>query len=316
MVTTDQPTLSLEMLKVALRRVVEVYSDLLNSIEETLEAAPDSDPIASLVDMMHEEGVGGWAQLYVDPTNQAKTPWLSILPPAKINAMAISLAAMSSDEQTAWVKRIYEEGEAAILSVAEMTPMELQTHWPDVSDSDIGSQWLRSRHCFVMAALFNNLTAMQTGKTMYQLVAEAIDGDEDSFVKAVQMDKTVLDVIPYFKERCHQAAERGEIAFLRRIHEHRNKPLTATRLQYAKLWLVFDTLDNMSVLAQFERDMNGFAELCQELRVYGPHPDVAAVDVEDFASRLKDYRRTRRQLAPRTESSVLVKDVSSPNPPP
>jgi hypothetical protein len=311
--SNGQVAIPLLLIKNTLERVVAVYADLLNLIEDELETAPDNDPMARLVEMMREEGVEGWAQLYVDPANQLKSPWLAILPPDKINAMSSAIAAMSADEQSAWLGRIYNEGEQAILPLVEMDSVELQAHWPDVSANDVGRQWLQMRHGFVIAALFNNLAAMQTGKAIYQLVAEAMDGDDDSFVKAVQMDKTVLDFLPYFKQRTYRAAEKGEIAFLRRVHEPRNKPLTITRLQYTKLWLVFDTLDNMNLLDQFEQDMTAFAGLCQALRVYGPHPDVDEVDVEDFASRLKSYRQTHRQLVPRTKSSILVKDVSSSN---
>jgi hypothetical protein len=312
----EQPIISLSLVRAALELEVVVFTELLNLIEEEIEKAPDSDPMARFVEMMRDEGVEGWAQLYTDPTNQPKSIWLAILPPDKFNAMQLAIAAMSPAEQAQWLERLFVEGDQAISPLLEMDAEQIQSMWPEVSNDPVGVQWLGFRHAFIMAALFNSIAAMQTGKTMYQLVAEAMEDDEDSFVKAVQMDKTVLDFIPYFKDRVHRAAEDGQIAFLRRVHTHRNKPITSTLFEYAKLWLVFNTLDNMNLLDQFEQDIQGLAKLCQELRVYGPHPDVDVVDIEDFESRFKDYRRTQRQLLPRTKSNILVKDVSSSNSPP
>lgn len=309
--------LPLQYVRDILRQTIDAYSELLSVIAEEAEKQPGSDPMEAVVRRLRdEEGIHGWAQLYSDPQNEFKTPWLGILPPDKFNAMQSAIAAMTPQQQTDWIDRFFNEGHEAIASVMEVELDELLEAWPDLTETAQGIQWLQARYHFVLATLFNILAAMQTGKTMYQLVAEAIEGNATSFVKAVQIDKTVLECIPYFVERKHRAADDGDIAFLRRLNEHRNKSLTATQVQYVRLWLVFDTLDRMNILDQFERDLQGFAQLCQSIRAYGPHPDIEPVDLEDFKSRLKDYKRTHRHLLPRAKSSVLVKDVSSSNSPP
>lgn len=306
--------LPLQYVKDILQQTVDAYSELISLIAAEAEKHPGVDPMGAIVQRLRDEdGIYGWAQLYIDPQNEFKTLWLGVLSPDKFNAMQAAIAAMSPEQLTAWIDRFFNEGHEAIASVMNVDTEELLMAWPDVTDTPLGIQWLQTRFHFVLASLFNILAAMQTGKTMYQLVAEAIDGNDTSFLKAVQMDKTVLEYIPQFVERNHRAADEGNIAFLRRLNAHRNKPLTVTQIEYVRLWLVFDTLNRMNILDQFEQDMKGFAELCQSIRAYGPHPDIETVDIEDFESRLKAYKRTRRQLVPRTKSSILVKDVSSSN---
>ncbi len=312
----SQVTLSREHIKDALAALVSAFSGLINNIEEEVERGASNDPFGHLIQSLSEDGIYGWANLYTDPQNEQKVAWLAALPPDKINAMADAIAAMSPEQQADWLERIFTEGDNAITPVVNAEADEILEIWPEVVESTVGIQWLATRRSFVMATLFNGLAAMQTGKTMYQLVAEALRGDDGSYLKAVQIDKTVLEVIPYFAERNRHAADIGDLAFLRRLQEHRNKPLTVTRLQYVKLWLVFDALDHMNVLDQFEEDLQGFAELCQSIRVYGPHPEMDVVDLEDFKSRLRDFKRTRRQLLPKSKSIIRVKDVSSANSPP
>lgn len=312
----NQPVISRKQVEDALKQVADGYIEFLNIIDEELEQRPDDNPIDRLVEQLNEQGVRGWATLYVDPRNQIASLWLSFMPPETFRDMVGAINSMSADQQTEWIQRFYSEGGQAIQSVMEMDAVAIQKAWPGAVKSSTGSLWLPNRLNFLMASLFNTLAAMQTGKTMYQLVAEAQEGNDDSFFKAVQMDKTVLEYIPYFKEQCLLPLNKKGIAFFRRLHEHSSKSITITRLQYAKLWLVFDTLDNMNLLDQFEQDIKGFAELCQSIRVYGPHPDVEPVDLEDFKSRLKDFRRTHRRLLPSAPSSILVKEVSSANSPP
>lgn len=314
--SNDKVIVIRQQIKDALRQAADAYTELINILEEKCEEAPNQDPMDILVRLVREEGVHDWAQLYQDPQNELKSIWLAVMPPSKLNAMQTAIAAMSREQESAWVNRIYTEGHEVIAPVVEGNAEYLLNIWPEVGNTPLDIKWLELRYGFVMAALINTLAAMHTGKTMYQLVAEAMAGDDDSFVKAIQMDKTVLEHIPYFVERNRRAADEGDIAFLRRINEHRNKPLTITQIAYVRLWLVFDQLDKMNLLGLFEQDMKAFAELCQSIRVYGPHPDVDSVDVEDFASRLKDYKRVRRDFMPKAESIFEVKDVSSPNSPP
>ncbi len=47
--------------------------------------------------------------------------------------------------------------------------------------------------------------------------------DDDSFLKAIQIDKTILETIPYFIERNRRAADEVDINFQRQINTYRNK---------------------------------------------------------------------------------------------
>ena len=162
-----------------------------------------------------------------------------------------------------------------------------------------------------MPIMFNYLAIMVHRKSMFQLVAEAINGDDESFLKAIQIDKTVLTAIPHFVERNLQAARDGDFAFQRRLNTYRNKPITVSRPQYPTLWLLFAAIQEMNLLEDFEGDKDSFFNLCEEVGAYGFNNGVE--DVQSFSRRLRDYKKDQSPLSPIHTVSLPVKDANSSN---
>jgi len=144
-------------------------------------------------------------------------------------------------------------------------------------------------------------------KSLFQLVAEAKAGDDESLLKAVQIDKRCLADIPYFRERVIQAVIAGQDKFVRRVLLYRKKPpfQSATILQ--PLYLVFSLLDALGLLEAYCENLERFANLCQELGAYGPEDD--AVDVDSFAKMLRRFKAQYRTLGPPREKWLAVKDT-------
>jgi hypothetical protein len=59
----------------------------------------------------------------------------------------------------------------------------------------------------------NYFACMVHRKSLFQLVAEAKSGNDESLLKAIQSDKRCLADINYFKDRVRSATEAGNLSF-------------------------------------------------------------------------------------------------------
>lgn len=260
--------------------------------------------------------IQNWATLYEDPINEVKVKYLIFMTPQEINDLVAQLKAMTVGEQQEFLNEAIESaanGEDD--DIEPMTQAEFDA-LPEEQRNKLIAQ-VQQMLAFLLPMVFNYFAHIVHGKSMYQLVAEAKAGEWDSFLKAIQIDKSVLTTIPYFIDLNHRVADDIDLSNLQRqINTYRHKPIFVSRIRYPTLWLVFALLDEMNIFEEFERDMEYFANLCQKLRVYGPPPEMDVVDVESFESRLKDYKKTSHRLLPKPEQRILVKEVSSANSPP
>jgi hypothetical protein len=125
---------------------------------------------------------------------------------------------------------------------------------------------------FMTAALvlvFNYLAFMVHRKSMFQLVAQAKNGTEAAFLKAVQIDQRCLTDIQYFRDKVTTATQTGKIKFLERVAKYQKKPLTQSGTERRALYLALALLDSMHVLSAFTADQEKFAAFCQKEGIYG-----------------------------------------------
>ena len=66
-------------------------------------------------------------------------------------------------------------------------------------------------------------------------------------------------------------------------------------------------LDAMGFLEAYAAEPERFADLCQELGVYGPENDVA--DVGSFTKALRRFKANYRTLGPPSARWLVVKDT-------
>lgn len=152
---------------------------------------------------------------------------------------------------------------------------------------------------FITIALitaFNHFACMVHRKSLFQLVAEAKAGDDESLLKALQTDKRCLPDIPYFQERLVNAAVAGDDKFVRRLMQYRLKPALKSGTTLKPLYLVLSLLDGMGLLDAYLEDFERFADICQELNIYGPEQD--AFDTESLAKVVRRFKKKYRSLAP------------------
>jgi hypothetical protein len=135
-----------------------------------------------------------------------------------------------------------------------------------------------------MVFFFEILSIVVHGQRMTHLVAQAMAGDDDAFVKAVQVDRSVLTAIPYFSERRQRAELAGEVEFLNRLHYRLTSPTLRGKIRHRELWLVFAMLEWMNLLDGSLKDRE-ILDIC------------GAADLDPRANRIEDVGYvTKRRL--------------------
>ena len=140
-----------------------------------------------------------------------------------------------------------------------------------------------------LSSLFNYLALMLHGYSMCQLVAKAKDGDDDAFCKAVQIDRTVLD-LPFFKQRMLKAQLGNEPEFLKFLAYRIKTPILSGKIRYRTLWLTFAILDDEGLLDKLTHDQ--IFDICEQVGVYGKKYGIE--EVGHLSKRLREYRRAQR----------------------
>jgi len=258
--------------------------------------------------------VAGWADAYED-FNNFMAAHLAAMPALGISVESITppQALESWEDAQRWLDSVWnlcekvldDDSEDWLDEITEGPPQPLPELATDDQEKPVTRQAL-----FLTVALiinFNYFACMVHRKSMFQLVAEAKAGNDDSLLRAVQTDKRCLTDIEYFRERILDAVIAGDDKFIRRVMHHRKKPpfQSATTLQ--PLYLIFSLLDAMCMLEAYAEDPERFADLCQELGAYGPDNDVA--DVDSFAKMLRRFKAQYRTLGPPREKRLIVKDT-------
>jgi len=143
-----------------------------------------------------------------------------------------------------------------------------------------------------LASFYNYLSLMVHGEKLTALVGQALNGNDEAFVLAVQIDRTVLVGLPYFRDRLIKAQREGHTGFLDALGYRIANPVAKGKIRYRRLWLSFALLEGMGYLD----DSRSHRELMGIL-------DEAGLDkwenrIEDegyFSKRLRDYRKFQQR---------------------
>jgi len=145
--------------------------------------------------------------------------------------------------------------------------------------------------CFFFASFFQNLSIMVHGEKLTSLVAQAKAGDDNAFVKAIQIDRRILTTIPYFKDRFAQAQDEADSSFSDKISYRLKAPPYLGKIRFKSLWLTFSTLDQLGLLDTLTHPE--ILKMCDDAGVGGFKNRIE--DVKYLSKRLADYRRMQKR---------------------
>ncbi|MDP1708821.1 MAG: hypothetical protein Q8L89_07145 [Gammaproteobacteria bacterium] len=139
----------------------------------------------------------------------------------------------------------------------------------------------------LLSNFYNYMALMVHGQKMTALVQQAIAGDDTAFCLAVQIDRTILTNLPYFKERSERAQLAGDADFLDKLAYRIANPVLRGKIRFHSLWLTFALLDGMNLL-----DTLSHSELlyvCDSAGVGGYNNRIEEVGY--ISKRLAEYRK-------------------------
>jgi len=143
---------------------------------------------------------------------------------------------------------------------------------------------------FFFSSLHNYFSVMTSGEKMTSLVPRAMRGDDDAFLKAIQIDRQLLKAHPYFIERYATAFQKGEVEFLNNVSYRLTNPHLRGKILYPGIYVVFAILEVMGWLDDLTHEE--ILDIC----------DAAGLDrwqnrIEDvnyLTKRLAGYRRYQK----------------------
>lgn len=141
----------------------------------------------------------------------------------------------------------------------------------------------------LLAGFFQMLSVMVHGEKLTSLVSQAKAGNDDALCKAVQIDKRILTVVPYFKQRFEQATLEGNRDFTDALAYRLQCPPYKGKIRHKSLYLAFAFLDQMGLLDALKHQE--LLDICDEAGVDRYKNRIE--DLQHFSKRLADFRRFR-----------------------
>lgn len=146
-------------------------------------------------------------------------------------------------------------------------------------------------YAFFLSSFFQSLATMVHGEKLTSLVAQAMSGNDDAFVKAVQIDRRILTEIPYFKERFVRAQMESNqnfsdlISYRLRVAPYRGK------IRHKALWHTFSILDQTGLLSTLRH--REILEVCDEVGIGGFESRIQSE--KHLGDRLREYREFQKR---------------------
>lgn len=140
--------------------------------------------------------------------------------------------------------------------------------------------------CFFFASFYQNLSVMVHGEKLTSLVAQAKAGNDKAFAKAIQIDKRILTVDPYFRERYERAQMEPPGDFFDDVAYRLKAPPYRGKIRHKSLWLAFSILERSGLLDTLTH--REIMEMCDEAGVGGDKNRIASE--KHLGNRLREYR--------------------------
>lgn len=158
-----------------------------------------------------QSSIGSYVRLYEDERRIGVALFLALLGEEEFVAWSKEVDQASEAEKQAWLNKIASVSEAEIQSIFEdfdlpVTDEEWAATKRSFSALSESEQAKAAKQAgffwsFFFSSFFNTLSLMVHGVKLTTLVAQAISGDQNAFLKAVQTDRMLLIHHPYFLNR-------------------------------------------------------------------------------------------------------------------
>jgi hypothetical protein len=239
----------------------------------------------------------GYPLLYTNENAIAAVLLKGYLTDIEIQELNTELEAASVDERTQFLMG-FCDGLSDLIEKIEIpkTPEE-QTRAKQVFDALSPDEQKESVkfashfYSFFFASFYQNLSIMVHGEKLTSLVAQAIAGNDNAFVKAVQIDRRILTAIPYFQNRFARAQDEADSNFYDYLSYRLKAAPYRGKIRHKTLWLTFAILDQVGLLNKLPHPE--LLKICDEAGVGGYKNRIS--DVKNLSKRLAEFREFQRR---------------------
>jgi len=169
----------------------------------------------------------------------------------------------------------------------------------DALDAETKREAIQFSQRLLMAAFaqfYEYLSIAVHGEKLSSLVAQAKQGNDLAYGKAVQIDGRILTVIPYFKDRHARASTEDHEHFLSMISRKQSSPPYKGKIAHKSLWMTFAFLESCGLLSELTGEE--LLDLCNDVGVGKTGPRIE--DVKNLQKRLAEYRKFQKRGVPST----------------
>ena len=145
--------------------------------------------------------------------------------------------------------------------------------------------------CFFFASFYQNLSVMVHGEKLTSLVAQAKAGNDNAFVKAIQIDKRILTADPLFSARFNRAQMESDSNFCDAMAYRLKTAPYKGKISNNSLWLsfyIFESAQLLDLLSYRE-----IMEICDEAGVGGYENRIQSE--KHLGGRLREYREFQKR---------------------
>ena len=131
---------------------------------------------------------------------------------------------------------------------------------------------------------------MVHGARLTTLVPQAITGDDEAFLKAIQIDRMLLLHYPYFRDRKFRAQNDREMEFLSKISYRESNSPVRGKIQYPALYMLFGILESFRWLDDLKH--KEILDICDEAGLDRYQNRIE--DINCLTKRLIEYRKWQK----------------------
>jgi hypothetical protein len=245
--------------------------------------------------LLYADGVEPWARFY-ESADSIKSVSLNLLSGDQRVVDLIEKIQYSSSQKLLTLlkdleNQLLNEDLDDVAKTLGPSRDKIEQLWESVSSGDFSPEVMNTYKSYLLAMnIFlvvghNCLSLMQFGVSIFNLVKQAKDGNDKSFLRAVTIDKSLLTSLDYFQSRLKRSHLTGDIHFLDGLSKALRAPMIGEKIQLSNLMIAFAILDDLGSL---DIPLKQLMYVCEQIGVYGH--DSEAHSEESLRQCRKRYR--------------------------
>ena len=199
-----------------------------------------------------QKNIGGYVLMYDDERKINRALFLALMGEERFQEYNAEIEALSSEEQQKWLEEMADPDNQFAEDIVKIEipddPIEWQKAREALALLPEDERMLVEKQsaffwCFTFSSFFNTLSVMVHGSKLTNLVPQALAGNDDAFLKAIQIDRMLLLHYPFFRDRKFKAQDEGDADFLAKIAYRESNPIIRSSIRYPALYMLFSILD-------------------------------------------------------------------------